>query len=358
MRLEIRGLHMLLELYDFGIETRSLHLLAGLALGLLFGVAAQISRFCLRRAVAGPQTERASAGAVWLFALVAAIASFVVASLFGLVDLGDHRFASSELPIAALIIGGLAFGTGMVMTRGCVSRLTVLSATGNLRAVVVLMAFAVTAHATLKGVLAPVRTSLGSFTVEAPFASVSDVPFLLPLVALSLAAIAARLDRRSHVSAAHIALGTLIGLVAVAGWVATSTLLFDEFDPLPVQTTAFTLPWSDTLFWTIASTAIPAGFGVGFIAGVVGGAFVSAASRGELKLQSFENPAQTLRYSAGGFLMGIGGVLAGGCTVGAGLSGVASGSLAAIVALVSITIGGWVAGGSVRLGQKAQASPA
>ena len=44
---------MLIDLLDFGGEVRSLHLLAGLLLGLVFGAAAQISRFCLRRAVAG-----------------------------------------------------------------------------------------------------------------------------------------------------------------------------------------------------------------------------------------------------------------------------------------------------------------
>ena len=74
--------------------------------------------------------------------------------------------------------------------------------------------------------------------------------------------------------------------------------------PLPVQSAAFTLPWTDGLFWLIASTAIPAGFGVGFIGGVLGGSFVSAALRGELQLQSFSTAPETLRYVAGGGLMG------------------------------------------------------
>jgi uncharacterized membrane protein YedE/YeeE len=339
---------MLLEMFEFDIEVRTLHLLTGLALGLLFGAAAQISRFCLRRAVAGPQEERASAGAVWLTALATAIIAFAVATSFGLIDISEHRFASSELPIAALVIGGLSFGIGMVLTRGCVSRLTVLSATGNLRAVVVLLAFAVTAHAALKGVLAPVRTSLGSATIDAPIGSLAEHPLLLALFAFGVVAAALVLVLRSRPSAAHIVLGAVIGLVAVTGWAATSVLLFDEFDPMPVQTIAFTLPWSDTLFWTIASSAIPAGFGVGFIAGVLVGAFISAASRRELQLHSFETPAQTLTYVAGGVLMGLGGVLAGGCTVGAGLSGVASGSVAAIIALSAIAFGGWVAGGAAR----------
>jgi len=232
----------------------------------------------------------------------------------------------------------------MVLTRGCVSRLTVLSGTGNLRAIFVLLVFAVTAHATLKGVLAPLRTGLGAFTVDAPFGSLAATPAGLAALVLVVVAFAAWLVVRTKPRPLHLILAGLIGLVAVGGWATTSVLLFDEFEPLTVQSAAFTLPWSDTLFWTIASTSIPAGFGVGFVGGVLGGSFLSAAARGEIELLSFESPRQTLRYGAGGALMGVGGVLAGGCTVGAGLSGVASGSIAAIIALSAIAIGGWVTG--------------
>ena len=59
--------------------------------------------------------------------------------------------------------------------------------------------------------------------------------FHSPMGAVVLAAF---LALRSRVRPLHLALGALVGLVAVGGWVATSTLLFDEFDPLPVQTAA------------------------------------------------------------------------------------------------------------------------
>ena len=330
---------MLLESLDLGVEPRTLHLIAGLLLGLVFGVAAQISRFCLRRAVAGDSAERGSAAAVWVSGFAAALIGFALAGYAGLVDLGDHRFLSPTLPVAAILLGGLAFGIGMVLTRGCVSRLTVLSATGNLRAVFVLLAFAVAAHATIKGVLAPLRTSLGSVNLELPFATLSELPFAIPAVIALAVLAAAHLIRTSRPQPAHVVLGAVVGLVAVGGWMTTSTLIFDEFDPLPVQTAAFTLPWSDTLFWVIASTAIPAGFGVGFIGGVLTGSFLSASARGEFRLQSFSNGGETLRYIAGGTLMGVGGVLAGGCTVGAGLSGGATGSVAALIALAAIIAG-------------------
>lgn len=330
---------MLLESLDLGVETRTLHLIAGLLLGLIFGVAAQISRFCLRRAVAGDVAERGSAGAVWVTGFAAALIGFAVAQGSGLVDVSGHRFLSSSLPIAAILVGGLAFGIGMVLTRGCVSRLTVLSGTGNLRAVFVLLAFAITAHATIKGVLAPVRTSLGSLSIDLPVASLTEVPFGIPALTAAAIVLALLLVRKARPNPAHLALGAVIGLVAVGGWMTTSALLFDDFDPLPIQSAAFTLPWTDSLFWIIASTAIPAGFGVGFIGGVVTGSFLSASARGELQLQSFTSGGETLRYVAGGALMGVGGVLAGGCTVGAGLSGSATGSVAALLALAAIIVG-------------------
>lgn len=332
---------MLLEYYDWGLDARTLQVLFALGLGVVLGAAAQITRFCLRRAVAGEAAERGAAGAIWLTALAAAIVGFLIAMTAGFVDLEGHRYFDASVPVAAIVIGGLAFGAGMILTRGCASRLTVLAATGNLRAVMVLAVFAIAAHATLKGVLAPLRTSLGAFTADLPLGSLYQLPFAALVASILAVAAAAVLVRRHRPSLPQLSLAVLIGLVPVLGWVTTSVLLFDEFDPLEVQSAAFTLPWSDTLFWTIASSAIPAGFGTGFIGGVLLGSFLSAMLRGELKLESFETPQQMGRYMAGGLLMGVGGVLAGGCTIGAGLSGSAALSIAGLLALASI-LGGAV----------------
>ncbi|WP_319546672.1 YeeE/YedE family protein [Ruegeria conchae] len=330
---------MFIETFETSLSAQSLQLIFGLVLGLIFGAAAQASKFCLRRAVANDAGPDKSAMSVWVSALGAAVVAFALASILGLVATSDHRFQSPELPVAAIIFGGLLFGTGMILTRGCVSRLTVLSATGNLRAVMVLAVFALAAHATLKGVLAPVRTTIGSLSFDAPSGVLAHAPSASLSVGLALLIFGGLLARQSQTRLTHPALGALIGVVAVVGWMTTSILLMDEFDPLPVQSAAFTLPWSDTLFWFVASTSIPAGFGVGYIGGVLTGSFLSASLRGELALQSFETPRQTLRYSAGGALMGVGGVLAGGCTIGAGLSGGAMLSISALLALASVVSG-------------------
>lgn len=330
---------MLLESLGIEMEMSQTQLLLGLVLGAVFGVAAQITRFCLRRAVAGEPQERASARGVWLTALFFAIVSFQAFSAFGLIELGDHRFLSASIPLAAIALGGLAFGAGMVLTRGCISRLTVLGASGNLRALTVVAVFAITAHATLKGVFSGLRTSLGSTTVEAPAATLGGV-LGSPEIAAGLVLTAlALIIWRTRPSLGLGIFAALIGLTAALGWSATSVLFLDEFDPAPVQSLSFTLPWSEGLFWIIASSSIPARFGVGLIGGVIAGAFIAAILRGEFKWQSFESPTQTGRYILGGMLMGFGGVLAGGCTVGAGLSGTATLSFAAIAALLSIVAG-------------------
>jgi uncharacterized membrane protein YedE/YeeE len=232
------------------------------------------------------------------------------------------------------------FGAGMVLTRGCVSRLTVLTGTGNLRALLVLMVFAIAAHGTLKGVFASVRTSLGGLTVNlGETVSFGQLPGGNLFWAAILALIALSFVVKSGAPKSHLVFAALLGLLAPIGWIGTGFILFDEFDPIAFQSLSFTSPAADMLFWGVASTAIPAGFGVGLLAGVVLGSGLVSAAKGQFKLQSFENPQQTVRYLSGAVLMGIGGVLAGGCTVGAGLSGIPTLSFAAVLAVISIAIG-------------------
>lgn len=329
---------MLYELFDTEISPLLASVLLGLGLGALFGAAAQISRFCLRRGVVnGP--ERAQAAGIWMTALIVAVLGTQLAAWRGGLDFSEHRFFVSEIPVLAIALGGLLFGAGMVLTRGCVSRLTVLSATGNLRAATVLIVFAIVAHAALKGLLAPLRVSIGAVTVDTGVVSLADLPGGASFWAAALVVGLAGFVWRSGARPLHLGLAAMIGALVPLGWSGTGIFLLDDFDPIPLASLSFTAPWADTLFWTVASSAIPAGFGVGLVGGVLGGSFLSAASRGELDLQGFEAPRQTLRYATGASLMGFGGVLAGGCTVGAGLSGVPTLSFAAILALVAIVIG-------------------
>ena len=246
----------------------------------------------------------------------------------------------SDMPVLAIAVGGLLFGAGMVLTRGCVSRLTVLTGSGNLRAAFVLLVFAVVAHMTLKGVLAPLRTSLGAVTVPmGDYTTLAALPGGGWLWSGVIAIAALGFALRSGNRAGMLALAVLIGLLVPAAWVGTGFILYDDFDPIAMESLSFTSPAADTLFWSIASTSIAPGFGTGLLGGVLLGALAASLTFGGFQWQSFDSARQTGRYTLGAALMGVGGVLAGGCTLGAGLSGVPTLSVAALLAIATIALG-------------------
>jgi uncharacterized membrane protein YedE/YeeE len=340
---------------SFGFETLTASQAAiwfGLGLGVLFGALAQITKFCFRRALVG-EDRRAAAG-IWLIALAVAVLGTQAVVAMGWISFGDHRFMATDLPVLAIIIGGLLFGAGMVLTRGCVSRLTVLVGGGNLRALTVLVVFAIVAHATLKGVLAPVRKSLGSVTLPLESAALPGNPMLwAALIGVAAFAIALRSGNRPGL----LVLAALLGALVPLGWVGTGFVLYDDFDPIAMESLSFTSPFADTLFYTIASTSITPGFGVGLMGGVFGGALLLTLLRGQFAWQSFSSPRETARYMSGGAMMGLGGVLAGGCTVGAGLSGVPSLSVAALLALAAMGAGALATDRALRAAPAPRAHP-
>jgi len=316
----------------------------GALLGVAFGVLAQRSGFCLRRALIDDESERHTARAQWLFALAAAIAGTALIVGLDLVSFDGHRFHASSIPVVAIVLGGAMFGAGMVLARGCASRLTVLAGTGNMRAWVTLAAFAIVAHAAMKGVLVPMRVWLSSHTLDVGAAaslgeSLGNAWLLASVLALAIATVAVSASRHWSVRWSHAAYGVAIGLLVPLAWLTTGHVLVDDFDPIPLESLAFTAPAGDSLFYAIAASAIEPGFGVGLFAGVIGGSALAAILAGQARWVGFTSGLPVGRYLAGGALMGAGGVLAGGCSVGAGLAGVSTLSVAAIIALASIIAG-------------------
>lgn len=332
------------ETLALDMSPRAASLWFGLGLGVVFGAVALLTRFCLRRALVGPTHERASARGVWALALAVALIGTQAAVAVGWVSFAEHRFFSASLPVVAIALGGLLFGFGAVLARGCITRLTVLSGGGNLRALVGMVVFALVAHMTLQGVLMPLRTTLGAATVDLGVVSLAQLPggawVWTAALAAALVVVALRSGAGLWLLAGAVALGALVPLA----WVGTGFVLFDEFDPIALEGLSFTSTWADTLFWSIASSLREPGFGVGLIGGVLAGAILAAVLTGRFVIESFSSAAQLGRTLSGASLMGFGGVVAGGCTVGAGLSGVPTLSIAAILALASIAGGMLLAG--------------
>jgi uncharacterized membrane protein YedE/YeeE len=321
----------------FGFETltpQHASVWFGLALGALFALPALLTGFCFRSALVGENRARASA--IWVSALAMAVFGTQFAVAQGWISFAGHRYTATDIPVLAIAVGGLLFGAGMVLARGCIGRLWVLTGTGNLRALMVVVIFAITAHATLKGVLAPLRTSLQSVTFTLP----GTLPGSAWIWVAAVAALAAVLVLRTRLRPLPLLGALMIGALAALGWIGTGFVLFDEFDPIALESLSFTAPMSEGLFYVVASTAVSPGFGTGLMGGVLAGSLVTALLFGQFRLQSFETPQQTLRYVLAAVLMGTGGVLAGGCTIGAGLAGIPTLGVAALLALAFIALGG------------------
>jgi len=301
--------------------------LFGLLTGIVFGVAAQRSRFCLRAAVVefarGTMGDRMS---VWLLTFSTALVWVQGAKLLGLMDSADARMMAVPGSWSGAIIGGLIFGAGMVLARGCSGRLLVLAATGNLRSVVSGLIFAVVAQMSLSGILSPLRDRIAGAWTTSGGRNVDLLTAVgLPeygglLIGLAIAVFAMALARRNRIGVSRQIFASGVGFAVALGWVLTYALAQVVFEPVQVSSATFTGPSAHTLMFFLERNPVLE-FDIGLVPGVFIGAFVAAAWAKELKFQGFDGPTPMRKSMIGAALMGFGGMLAGGCAIGAGVTG-------------------------------------
>jgi uncharacterized membrane protein YedE/YeeE len=317
--------------------------LGGLLIGLAFGFFAQRSRFCLRAAVI--EFARGHQGGkltVWLFAFATAVTATQALVLLGAFDATDARQIAARGSLSGAAVGGALFGMGMILARGCSSRLLVLAAQGNLRSVMAGLIFAVAAQSAWTGMLSPLRETISAaWTVDGGLgrdliarSGIGHGGALLFGGVWLLAAII--WARRQKVPAWGYGGAIGVGLVIAAAWWFTYSVASQGFETHPIQALSFTGPSAEVLTRVLFVSDKPANFDMGLMPGVVLGSFLAAALFGELKLEGFEGGASMRRYIVGAVAMGFGGMTAGGCAVGAGLSGAAVFTLTAWVALCAM----------------------
>lgn len=320
--------------------------LFGLMTGMIFGVAAQRSAFCLRAATI--EFARGSLGprmAVWLLCFSTALVWVQGAELTGLMRSEDARMMAVPGSWSGAIIGGLVFGAGMVLARGCPGRLLVLAATGNLRSVVSGLIFAVLAQMSLHGWLAPLRDRLaGLWTTQGgrnvnlvEAAGLPEVSGLL--LGLVFAVLALWLAKRNRISFRTLFFGAGVGFAVAVGWVLTFGLSQISFDPVQVQSLTFTGPSANVLMFFLERPAVLS-FDIGLVPGVFLGSFLAAWVGRDLRFQGFESEVNMRKAMIGAALMGFGGMLAGGCSIGAGVTGGSIFVATMWLALFSMWIGG------------------
>jgi uncharacterized membrane protein YedE/YeeE len=325
---------------------------AGLLIGLAYGVVGLLSGFCLMSSLRGWWAEGDSRLIrSYALALGAAIATTQLLAGCGAVDLGKSFYLLPSFSAPLMFVGGLLFGYGMVLANGCGSRALVLLGRGNLRSFVVVIVLGIAAQMTLRGLIAPARVALLQASQTKP--AILSLPALLSTfgggetlartlaasvisVALIVFAFAHAPFRRAW---GQIAAGIAVGLLVTAGWFATGYLGTDDFNPAAVTSLTFIAPVADTVQYAMLSTGLTLNFGIAMVFGVFAGSLVTALVTRRFHWEGYTSPRHMLRSIGGAALMGSGGAMALGCSIGQGLTGLSTLALASFVAAGGILLG-------------------
>ncbi|MBR0764429.1 YeeE/YedE family protein [Bradyrhizobium japonicum] len=323
----------------------------GLAAGAVLGVAGRAGRFCtlamLEDAFFGSDYRRLQS-----FALAAAVTLLATQALaaFGIVDLSRSIYLTASIGLGGAILGGLMFGVGMALVGTCGFGTLVRVGGGDLRAIVVFLVLGLSALATMRGITGMLRLMLVEpLSVRLPEGSTQTLTSLLGaggtmrailVVAISAAlALWALADGRLVRSPRLLASGLAVGAAIAFGWFATGWLADDEFDPARVSSLTFVAPLGDAILYIATFSGARLNFGIGSVAGVVAGSFAAAMLARGFRWEACDDARELKRHMIGALLMGIGGIMSMGCTIGQGLSAFSTLAVSAPVTMVAIACG-------------------
>jgi len=325
-------------------------------IGIVFGAVANKTNFCTMGAVSDwvnmGDKNRLRA---WLMAIGLAIVISQLLQSQGLVDLGGAIYLTTNFGWLGYILGGFLFGIGMTLASGCGQRTLVRVGGGNLKSLIALLFLGLTAYMTMRGLLALVRVNaveVTNVTLALPDQGIGTLLAAavgLPGSAATQWAVTAVIGGGLIVYALagkdfrhsfdNLFAGIAIGLIIPAGWYVTGVVGFDDFEPVRLESFTFIAPAAESLQYLMTYTGSTISFGVAAVFGVILGSFGYVIVTGKFRLEYFVSLDDMLRHIAGGILMGFGGVLALGCTVGQGITGMSTLALGSLMALVSIIFG-------------------
>ncbi|MEM7189024.1 MAG: YeeE/YedE family protein [Pseudomonadota bacterium] len=324
--------------------------LIGLAGGVLLGLAARRGRFCTLGAI-----ENALYGGdwrlirMWALALAVAIAGTFTLETAGLVDLSASLYARNAWNPVSSILGGLVFGYGMAIAGNCGFSALARFGGGDLRSFVIVIVTGVSAYMLIAGPLASVRMALFPAELAAPETTLGYAhllsnslglsPLVPALVIAGLMAAWAVSSRAFLTSHTQVFWGVIVGLAIASGWVGTTLIADRSFDVVSVESHSFTAPLGESLLFLMTSTGGGLSFAIGSVAGVILGALLGSISKGHFRWEACDDPQELGRQILGGVLMGIGGVLALGCSIGQGMTAFSTLAISAPVVLLAIVAG-------------------
>jgi len=332
--------------------------LLGFGLGGIFGATALRTNFCTMGAISDMVLMgNRSRFRAWMLAIATAMLISQGMHAFGVVDLTGSIYLSTNLGWLGAIIGGLMFGFGMTLAGGCGNKTLVRLGAGNLKSLVVAVVLGIFAYMTLRGLIGLGRVELenatnidlsGSFESQglpdllAGLTGISDVVlrWVVTLVLGGALLVFCFKDAQFRASPRNIAAGLIIGLVIAGGWYATGVIGYDDFEPTPLSSLTFVNPTGEGLVYLMTFSGATINFGIAVVGGVIAGSFVAAIATRTFRIEGFSDSKDMMRHLFGGALMGTGGILALGCTIGQGITGTSTLAVGSLIASASIIAGG------------------
>lgn len=330
----------------------------GFVLGGLFGATAQRTGFCTMGAISDAVfMDDWNRFRSWMLAIAVAVLGSQALYQSGAVDLGTSIYLTTNLGWLGAVVGGLLFGFGMTMSGGCGNKTLVRLGAGNLKSLVVALVLGVFAYMTLRGIIGLARVQMeaaANLDLAARGLATQGIPDLLAAAGLPMAA--ARLavtavvvagllwfcfkSAEFRTSRRDVAAGLIIGALVPLGWCITGIVGRDEFQPTPLASVTFVAPVGEGVQYLMTFTGATINFGIAVVGGVIVGSFLAAKLSGEFRVEAFTDADDMIRHLIGGAMMGVGGVLALGCTIGQGITGVSTLAVGSLIALLSILAGG------------------
>ena len=375
-------------IFEGFVEAESILLWAAFALAIVLGAAANKTNFCTMGAVSDwVNMGDLSRIRAWLLAIAVAMLGVVIFESMGMVDAGGSfpPYRASELIWAENILGGLLFGIGMTLASGCGNKTLVRIGGGNFKSIVVMAVIGVIAYymtnpfpdsdKTLFSVIfydwiRPLSIStvsgqdLGSL-LNADNAVMTRLVVGITLAVAILVFVFKSADFRS--SRDNVLGGLIVGLVVFGGWYVSSNVqvnvedemyslgaYYGEWDmvadsddgkpamgaPLSPQSFTFVNPMGQTFGYAKGGAERSmVTFGIMALLGVIVGSFLWSLVSKSLRFEWFASIKDFVTHMIGAVLMGFGGVLALGCTIGQGITGVSTLAVGSFLALFAIVFG-------------------
>jgi hypothetical protein len=334
---------------------------AGFAAGILFGATANRTDFCAM----GSLSDIVFMGdfrrfRAWLLAMAVAMIGTQALHGFKVVDIYQSIYLTANFGWLGAIIGGLLFGFGMTLAGGCANKGLVRIGGGNLKSVMVIVIMGIFAYMTLRGLTGLARVEMESLANVDLKQSGLDSQGMADMAAAVLGAdtdwtrwavtavFAAAIlaycfkDVEFRASPGNIIGGLIIGALVPLGWWITGVLGYDDFEPTPLASFTFVAPSGESIQYLMTFTGSTINFGVAAVGGVIAGSCLTAIATKTFRVEAFTDAADMIRHFAGAAIMGIGGVLSLGCTIGQGITGLSTLALGSVIALLSIILGGFI----------------